>query len=495
VRGRIYGTETEYGCLVERRDLAPDATPDLFALLARDYLFQQQRAGILDAHYRDWGEPPGNGGFLFNGGRLYIDMGHLEYATPECASLWDIVAYERAGDHMLLRALDELGLRRTVQFVRNNVDHITGATFGHHENYLIRRDVSFYKVVIPALLPFLVTRQIYAGSGRVGYHDETMYGDAVRVVRRQPRRETEAVPFQVSQRADHIVTEAYQWIQFSRAIVNTRDEPLGDGNRYRRVHLLVGDANMSDYANALKLGTTALVLTLLEEGRSPPPLPLADPIRTLRTISRDSSMRWLVPLQSGRTMSAIEVQGVYYALAERYLRGVSTEFDWVLDEWRGTLDALATDPMSLNDRLDWVAKRWLLETFVAAEGLTWDDPWLQSIDLEYHKIDPETGLYHDLVAQGLMRTVIASRAVEQAIGHPPPDTRAAGRAMAMRRLAQNSVHCHVDWDGIYLEGDHYLDMKDPFDTYESTARDLGKMLARRKRPGRRPRKRAAPRRQ
>ena len=162
--GRIYGTETEYGCLIESDEFSSDVTPDTFAMVVRDHIFGTRHMGILDVHYRDWGEPPGNGGFLFNGGRLYVDMGHVEYATPECASIRDVVAYERAGDEMVLAALDDMNLRREVSFIKNNIDHFTGATFGYHENYLMRRDVSFYKVVIPTLLPFLVTRQIFAGS-------------------------------------------------------------------------------------------------------------------------------------------------------------------------------------------------------------------------------------------------------------------------------------------------------------------------------------------
>lgn len=481
MNGRIYGTETEYGCLVESDEFTSDVTPDEIAMLVRDNVFRARRMGILDAHYRDWGEPPGNGGFLFNGGRLYLDMGHVEYATPECASIRDIIAYERAGDEMTLAALDDMNLRNEVSFVKNNIDHFTGATFGYHENYLMRRDVSFYKVAIPALLPFLVTRQIYAGSGRVGYHEEEVIEreDARRPIRRYQTRVTEAVPYQISQRSDHIVTEAYQWIQFSRAIINTRDEPLADSNRYRRIHLLVGDANMSDYAAMLRIGATALVLTMLEEGIRVPPFPISDHVGALKSISRDPSYRWLVELDSGRTVSAVEIQGVYYALADRHLRGMSREVDWTLDEWEYVLSRLATDPMSLKDRLDWAAKKWLLDTFVEEEGVPWNDPWLQSIDLEYHKIDPNKGLYYDLVDQGLMKSVLSDRAVREATTEPPPDTRAKGRSAAMRRLAQRKTLCVIDWDSVYLENGEVLAFPDPFETYEAAAGTLGKMLSRR----------------
>jgi proteasome accessory factor A len=477
--GRIYGTETEYGCLIENPRLATEINPDTLALLIKDHLFRMGHVGILDIHYRDWGEPPENGGFLFNGGRLYIDMGHLEYATPECASIWDALAYERAGDQMLVDAVQELGVRDDVSFIKNNIDHTTGATFGYHENYLMRRNVSLDRVVIPALLPFLVTRQIYAGSGRVGYHEEEILEDSRRPVRRYATRVTSNVPYQISQRADHIVTEAYQWVQFSRAIINTRDEPLADPNLYRRIHLLIGDSNMSEYATALRLGTTALVMTLIEQGRlSPTPLKLENSIEALRHISRDQTYRWLVERDNERTITALEVQGVYYALAERHLSGISHEFDWILREWGETLEALATDPMQLRDRLDWVAKKWLLDTFVADEGLEWDDPWLQSIDLEYHKIDPQKGLHHDLVEQGLMRRVITDRALKTALFDPPPDTRAKGRSLAMQRLAQKNALCIVDWDVIHLENGEAMEMRDPFETYESAAAGLSKLLSR-----------------
>lgn len=474
---RICGTETEYGCLIETDGLARDVTPDVMALVVKDHLFERHRVGLLDLHFRDWGEPQGNGGFLFNGGRLYIDMGHVEYATPECASIRDVIAYERAADHLILSALDDLGLREEVSFIRNNIDHATGATFGYHENYLMRRDVPFGKVVIPALLPFLVTRQIFAGSGRVGYHEmEEDYEDPRLRRRRFATRVSDDLPFQISQRSDHIVTEAYQWIQFSRAIINTRDEPLADGNRFRRVHLLVGDANMSEYASALKVGTMHLVLTLIEMGHIPPFLPIANPVSALKTISRDQTFRWLVPLETGRVVSAVEIQGIYLSYAERYLKGVTSDFDWVIKEWRDTLEALASDPSVLRDRLDWVAKKWLLETFVEEEGLEWNDPWLQSIDLEYHKIDPSKSLYHDLSAQGLMKRVVSDRAIDQATTEPPPDTRAKGRSLAMRALLPFDRYYEVDWDYLRVENAAMMEMLDPFQTYESAAGQLDQIL-------------------
>ena len=185
MRDRIFGIETEYGCLAPEHE--GFVSPDTISVKVKDHIFHVDRIGIVDIHYRGRDEPPGNGGFLFNAGRVYIDMGHLEYATPECMGLWDIVAFDRAGDVILHRALHALGLAKEASFLKNNIDHYTGATFGCHENYLVRRNVPFSTVVIPALLPFLVTRQIFCGAGRVGSYDDSFYYYGAQCTRcRQP---------------------------------------------------------------------------------------------------------------------------------------------------------------------------------------------------------------------------------------------------------------------------------------------------------------------
>ena len=459
---RIFGLETEYGCLIP--DHEGFISPDAISVRVKDHIFHTERIGIVDIHYRGRDEPPGNGGFLFNSGRVYIDMGHMEYTTPECMGLFDVVAYDRAGDRILQRSLRALGLEKEAAFLRNNIDHFTGATFGCHENYLVRRTVPFATVVIPALLPFLVTRQIFCGAGRVGSYDDSFYyygrDDQDEEFREDP------VDFQISQRADHIVTEIYQWIQFSRAIINTRDEPLADHSKYRRLHLLVGDTNMSEYASALKVGTTALVLNLLERKIFPTDVDLGDPVWALKEISRDPTYTWLLERMNGRTISAIDVQRRYLALAERHLRGMDAESDWVLREWARTLDDLEQDPMRLVDRADWVAKKWLLETFMASEGVEWGDPWLQSLDLEYHNINPNQGLYFDLERRGMMERVLTEADIDRASIEPPQDTRARARSAVVQALAENRVRYIVDWDSVYLENEHHLSLRDPFLAYE-----------------------------
>lgn len=451
---RIFGIETEYGCLPPDSD--PFLSPDFISVKAKDWVFYREQLGVVDIHYRGRDEPPGNGGFLFNGGRLYIDMGHVEYATPECSGIFDLVATDRAGEVVVQRALEQLGLAETASFFKNNIDHYTGATFGCHENYLVRREVPFSQVLLPAMLPFFVTRQIFAGSGRVGCHTDIFeYGSA----------EDEGVTYQISQRADHIVTEIYQWIQFSRAIINTRDEPLADWGLYRRLHLLVGDSNMSEYATALKVGTTALILDLLEE-QVVPDIELLDAVQAIRDISRDLTFKWEVQLKDSSYTTAAEVQFYYLELAERYLRGRDEECDWILKEWRFVLDALLHDPMCLIDRVDWVAKKWLLENFMRQEKLDWHDPWVQSLDLEYHNLNPAKGLYFELRDRGTMKTVVDEERVNRAIVTPPQNTRAWSRAQVMHSLTGQKARYVIDWDSIYVEDEKYLNLDDPFLTYE-----------------------------
>jgi proteasome accessory factor A len=305
------------------------------------------------------------------------------------------------------------------------------------------------------MLPFFATRQIFAGAGRVGCFEEVPEGDEAA----EP-----GVRYQISQRADHIVTEIYQWIQFSRAIINTRDEPLADWGLYRRLHLLVGDSNMSEYATALKVGTTALVLRLLEEGVVPE-VRLLDPVHAVRSISRDPEYRWEVQLESGRYANAVEVQREYLELAEEHLRGMDPEGDWVLDEWRFVLDGLACDPESLIDRVDWATKKWLLRRFVEEEGVAWDDPWLRSLDLEYHDLNPSRGLYHALRERGITRQVVDLERVHRAMVNPPADTRAWARCQVMRALTGQKARYVVEWDSIYVEEERYLSLDDPFLTY------------------------------
>ena len=474
MKNRIFGIETEFGCMMQQEGAR--GTSEGVAARVRDYVFNALELGIRDIHYRDWGEPPGNGGFLFNGGRLYIDMGHLEYATPECGSLFDLIAYDKAIERVIVKILDGTGLRTA--FFKNNIDHFTGATFGCHENFQISRKVPFYKIVIPTLMAFFVTRQIYAGAGRVGAHDEMgeyagIYGDF------------EDFPdYQISQRADHIVTEIYEWIQFSRAIINTRDEPLSDFTKYRRLHLLVGDSNMSEFATALKVGSTALLLAALEEFHQKhgeklplPNLVLADPVYAIRQVSRDSTLDWTLELITSETVRAIDLQREYLHFVQKYVPTTQDpETEWVLTEWERVLDDLEKDWQLVTDRVDWAAKKMLLDTFIAEEGLDWDDPWIKSQDLAYHNIHPESGLYYALEEQGFMQRVVTDEQIEHAIENAPMDTRAKVRAFLMHNLHENRMPCIVDWHHVYAGHTECFETKEPFDTDLSAARRWIKRL-------------------
>src|SRR5437762_5845859 len=381
---RVAGIETEYGCLVSGED--GRAHTDAWPVKVKNFLFRKAEAGAIDLHYRDYEEPPGNGGFLLNGGRLYLDMGHIEYASPECLLLRDMVTYDVAGDRLLQSALESLDAVDRVSFIKNNIDHETGATFGCHENYLMKREAQFTPPVLGTLLAFLATRQIFTGAGRVGQANPLAFDFQL------PQPEVH-VDFQLSQRADHIVNDIYQWVQFNRAIINARDEPLADYRKYRRLHLLIGDSNMSPFATALKIGTTACVLSLLEDGRLPKNLVLADAVQSTRDISRDPTQQWIVHLENGKTIGALDVQWEFHRLAQKYLRNSNAETNWLLENWGFVLEAIANNHQALIGGVDWITKRWLLETFMESEGLGWDDPWLQSVELEYHNIDPLHGLF------------------------------------------------------------------------------------------------------
>lgn len=456
---RVVGLETEYGALVHDANLSSETWPTR----VKNHVFRQARAGALDLHYRDYEEPPGNGGFLLNGGRLYLDMGHIEYASPECLRLRDAVTYDLAGDALLIGALRDLHATDRVSFIKNNVDHYTGATFGCHENYLMRRETQFTPAVLGTLLSFLATRQIYTGAGRVGQahplaFDFDLPADGV------------PLKFQISQRADHIVNDIYQWVQFNRAIINARDEPLADYRKFRRLHLLIGDSNMSPFATALKVGATACLLTLLEEGNFPRGLVLDDAVIATREISHRPNGPWLVQLENGKTADALDVQWRFLEAATRYLQGNDVEIDWLLEAWSFTLESLQTDPRALIGGVDWITKRWLLETFAEAEGLEWDNPWLSSLDLEYHNIDPARGLFFQVKAGKRIAEWNESVRIKTATYRPPANSRAEGRSHAVACLRDSNLPYVINWDSIASGPQDLLIMSDPFHDYRREVR-------------------------
>src|SRR5882724_10592713 len=354
---RITGLETEYGCLIQ-----PPAQPQDVLPRIRDWLFENDRYGLIDLHDRDWDEPAGNGGFLFNGGRIYIDMGHMEYCTPECASAMDVVRYDRAGDLLLQEAVNALRLQDKVSFIRNNVDHYTGATFGCHENYSLDRKAPLHEKNVLSLLAFLTLRVLFTGSGRVGSIRPSRFRGEV--VQRE-----EAALFQISQRADYIENDFYEWVQHNRAIINTRDEPLADPRKYRRLHLLHGDTHVLPSALYLTIGATRLMLDLIEDDDLPV-VGLADAVATLRSLSHGFRPPWRVALQNGNEGDAVEVLGRFRERAKKRFAGRDEETDHILALWARVEKGLAEDLPSLVGLVDWVTKLHLLEAFRESERLT-----------------------------------------------------------------------------------------------------------------------------
>ena len=466
---RIAGLETEYGCLVSEG--YTHSSSDSWPVRVKNYLFKKAKLGAMDLHYRDYEEPPGNGGFMLNGGRLYMDMGHLEYSSPECLSVRDVVAYDIAGEIMLQTGLEALKASNHVAFIKNNVDHQTGATFGCHENYLMKREVQFNPKVMGTLLSFLATRQIYSGAGRVGQANPLAFDfDSI--------EDQSPVRFQISQRADHIINDIYQWVQFNRAIINARDEPLADYHKYRRLHLLIGDSNVSPFATALKVGTTSLVLTLMEERKLPENVILRDAVLATREISRDATGRGVVQLENGRSRDALSLQFEFLEHASKHLAGTDEETDWILNSWAFTLDALERKPELLIGGVDWISKKWLLDIFRQSEKVSWRDPWLQSLDLEYHNINPARSLFRMLTPSKTIGEFNASVLRPETLHVPPKDTRASGRGKAVALFQRRNLPYLINWDSVALDNNTFVLMPDPFEDYrsevEATFRRMGK---------------------
>ena len=444
---RISGLETEYGCLVDDTHLtAKEVLPRI-----RDWLFENHRYGLIDQHDRDWDEPAGNGGFLFNGGRVYIDMEHIEYCTPECASASDVVRYDRAGDLLLLEAVQALGLKGKVHFIRNNIDHYTGATFGCHENYSLERKSPLHERNVMSLLAFLTLRVLFTGAGRVGSTRPIR-------LRSDPSHRDDAAAFQISQRADYIQNDFFEWVQHNRAIINTRDEPLADPRHYRRLHLIHGDTNVAPASLFLKIGTTRLVLDMLDLDEMPAVV-LGDAVTSLRQLSRTLTPPWNVSLGNGRSADALELLEVYRLKARELFGGRDAETDALLCLWEEVDQALSTDRQALVGIVDWISKEYLFRAFCEDEGIEWGHPWLESQDLEYHQIDPERGLGLALArADGFW----SPNRLPQARHEPPTDSRAHARSRLMREIVGKDTSYFLDWEAVEVANHKRTRLLDPF---------------------------------
>ena len=387
---------------------------------------------------------------LPNGARFYNDHTHPEYSSPECRTLKDLVAHDRAGERILLAAAKR---RNTVlggafvQLYKNNSD-FQGHSYGCHDNYLVSRSLDFH-ILVEGLLPFLVSRQLIAGAGKVG--------------REKQEAGYQAGGFQLSQRADFMEQDLGVDTMHNRSILNTRDEPHADRTRFRRLHLIVGDANMSEYATAMKVGTTRVVLDLIARNQAPL-VQLQSPVLAIQALSRDTDLKTLVLRENGKSISGLDLQREYLEAASQALRDGDEETQWILEEWEQTLDLLETDRMALVGKLDWVTKQWLLETFIQEERLEWNDPWLKSLDLEYHNIDPERGLFLGLEAEGRTARICVDSDIEQAMGCGPDDTRGGLRGRCVRQFPSHLES--VQWERVtFRQGSRRLvfDMGDLLD--------------------------------
>jgi proteasome accessory factor A len=448
VERRIFGLENEYGvtCTLRgQRRLSPDE-------VAR-YLFRRVVS---------WGRS--SNVFLANGARLYLDVGsHPEYATPECDSVYDVVVHDKAGERILEelqrsaeeRLADE-GIRGTVYLFKNNTDS-AGNSYGCHENYLTGRadELSRYSEV---LIPFLVSRQIYAGAGKV-------------------LQTARGATYCVSQRAEHIWEGVSSATTRSRPIINTRDEPHADAERYRRLHVIVGDSNMSEYAAFLKVGACALMLRMLEEPSFVlRDLTLENPIRAIREISHDITCTRQVRLANGREVSALDIQREYLERALRFadLRDLQPLEKLALEMWLHVVEGLERDPLSLHREVDWVTKYHLLERYREREQVPLHHPRLAELDLKYHDINRARGLYHRLSQKGLVERICDEADIERAIEEPPQTTRARLRGEFIKRAKERKRDYTVDWVHLKLndQAQRTVLCKDPFKAHDERVEKL-----------------------
>ena len=449
---KVIGTETEYGISAVG---APDFNPVLSSsLLISTYAGAlrrirwdyEQESPLRDARgfepvqIREPAEEDlGLANVILpNGARYYVDHAHPEYSTPECASPRQLVVHDKAGERVLERSLTELhhvlppGQR--IAIYKNNSDG-KGNSYGTHENFLVDRGTPF-GIIVRDLTPFLVSRQIYTGAGKLG-------GEA-------PSDDRDRHRYQLSQRADFFEAEVGLETTLKRPIINTRDEPHADPDKYRRLHVIVGDANMSEVATYLKLGTTSLVLKMIEDEYLPD-LTMANPVAALHEVSRDLSCTARLHLADGRRLKAVEIQWEYLERARKYVEQEDDTPDNrdVLQRWENVLSGLESDPLSLQRELDWVAKYRLLESYRERDGLAWSDPKLRLIDLQYHDVRTDRGLYYRMAATGKVDRLVSDREIERAVMEPPEDTRAYFRGRCIARYPD--AIAAASWDSMIFD--------------------------------------------
>ncbi|HEY2668682.1 MAG TPA: Pup--protein ligase [Actinomycetota bacterium] len=433
---RIFGLENEYGvtCTFRgQRRLSPDE-------VAR-YLFRRVVS---------WGRS--SNVFLENGARLYLDVGsHPEYATPECDDIRQLVAHDKAGERILESLVNsaearlrEEGIAGQVYLFKNNTDS-AGNSYGCHENYLVSRYGEFGKLA-EVLIPFFVSRQIFTGAGKV-------------------LQTARGAIYCISQRAEHIWEGVSSATTRSRPIINTRDEPHADAEKYRRLHVIVGDSNMSEYTTWIKVATTAVLLRMLEEGTVMRDLSLENPIRAIREISHDLTCRRKVRLANGREASAIELQWEYLSRAAKYVeRRDDPEMKEAVRAWEECLVALEDDFLALDHKIDWVMKYRLIERYRQRHSITLGNPKLALMDLVYHDVSRRRGLYYMLERNGLAERAVTEEDVRMAMHEAPQTTRAKLRGEFIRAAKRRRRDYTVDWVHLKLndQAQRTVLCKDPF---------------------------------
>ena len=444
---RIFGIEVEYGvtCTFRgQRRLSPDE-------VAR-YLFRRVVS---------WGRS--SNVFLENGARLYLDVGsHPEYATPECDTVSSVVAHDKAGERILEslveqaeQRLHEEGIAGTIFLFKNNTDS-AGNSYGSHENYLVSRVGEFQKLA-DTLIPFLVSRQVYAGAGKV---------------LQTPR----GALYSIAQRAEHIWEGLSSATTRSRPIINSRDEPHADAERYRRLHVIVGDSNMSEYATWLKLAAADLVLRMIESGTVMRDLSLDNPIRAIREISHDMTCQRRVRLEGGRELSALDIQRAYLERVARFVQhnGSDPGTDHVLAEWARVLDTLETDPLKLSRECDWVAKYHLVEDYRRRHDLPLSHPRVAMLDLQYHDVNRRRGLYYLLQRRDKVDRIVEEAEIRRAMRTPPQTTRAKLRGEFIRQAKRKRRDFTVDWVHLKLndQAQRTVLCKDPFRSEDDRVQKL-----------------------
>jgi proteasome accessory factor A len=446
---KVMGTEIEYGITVKNdRDFDPISSCVLLVNAYRedhpgrilwDY---DQENPLADArgfqvdgekYTPNQQENIARNKTLVNGARYYVDHAHPEYSCPEVTNVRDLVLHEKAGERIV-----EISRREATQLLppgtevllyKNNSDR-KGNSYGSHENYLMDRRTSF-KQIVEHLMTFLVTRQVYTGAGKVGSEN-----------RAHPCR------YQLSQRADFFETEVALDTMVKRPIINTRDEPHADREKYRRLHVIVGDSNMSEYTIYLRNGATALLLSMIEDGALRRDLTLRDPVRAIKEVSHDPTCRRELQLENGKKLSAVQIQREYLEMAQKYVSGKNLDpiTQDVLAKWEHVIESLERDPMELHREIDWIIKKALIEGFMERKGVDWESAQVSMLDLQYHDLRPDKGLYYLLERQGRVERIVTDAEIDTAITEPPIDTRAYFRGQCLKRYPAEVFG--VNWDSI-----------------------------------------------